>query len=331
MDLDKLRQIVKDQKLYKKENTKNIVCICPLCGDHPNDYKKGHLYISKDSSIPVAHCFFCNGSKSIRSLIYLLTSDRKIADAVLCQEEMDAAQKKAAIVKKKTNVQRFEVPTIDTGSFLAKRVYMKKRANFLWKPEHMPNLIFDFEKFFADNHLTDVAISQLGPLGLDLMQRKFIAFLSRCHSMLYCRCIDDNEYYKFRKIQIQNSDFDFLDYVSFPGGNPNGNLLVLSEGTFDIMGEYVTDSLGLKKKARLFAAGQSYSYDSLLKSVCTNEAVFKPDVVILSDTDKHVRWYSKFLRNRKHVMNSCRIYYNKNQKDFGKYPIIPYELKVERL
>jgi len=40
MNIDNLRKLIKDKKLWVKETTKNIICICPYCGDHKDDRKK---------------------------------------------------------------------------------------------------------------------------------------------------------------------------------------------------------------------------------------------------------------------------------------------------
>ena len=69
MNIDNLRKLIKDKKLWVKETTKNIICICPYCGDHKDDRKKGHLYVSKNPEIPVVHCFIGGCAKGLVQFI----------------------------------------------------------------------------------------------------------------------------------------------------------------------------------------------------------------------------------------------------------------------
>ena len=81
--------------------------------------------------------------------------------------------------------------------------------------------------------------------------------------------------------------------------------------------------LNLKNEAYMFASGQSFSYESLLKSVCFDESLYKVNVIILSDVDKEPYKYTKFIKNTEHIIDTLKIYYNKDRKDFGTFPISP--------
>ena len=93
------------------------------------------------------------------------------------------------------------------------------------------------------------------------------------------------------------------------------------------MGEYVSDSLKIKKDVRIYAAGNSFSYQSLLKSVCFDDNLFRCNVIILSDSDKAPYEYSKYKQENFHILNSTKIYYNSSGKDFGIFPQKPVEIK----
>jgi len=328
MDIKLLRQILIDQNIYIKENSKNYLCRCIYCGDHKLRHKAQHLYVSNDPEIPVYHCFMCNTSGPVSKLVFDITGNRKLSTEVLPKSELKQAQ----TAKKKIKVAKTKIyilPSIDESSFLAKRAYIKKRSNFILTPEQVPNLIFNFEEFFHINNLTETVINQIGPRGMDSLS-KYVGFLGTKHSLLYCRNVDPNDEFKFRKIKLQDSVANLLDYVSFNGGDPNSKTLVLSEGTFDILGEYAVNSLNLRDSVRLYAAGQSFSYASLLKSICYDQMLYKCDVVILSDEDKKIHWYRKFINSNSHVINSYRIFYNKNTGgDFGSFPINPFEVKED--
>jgi len=329
MNIDQLKVLLRDHNTIVKETTKNFIVHCCYCGDHPNPRKKGHLYVSKDPNVPVVHCFFCNHSTPLEVFLFDITGDKKSINLVVSKEELERYQRTGTKSVKKSKSTNYVLPEIDHDSFNLKRAYIKKRANFCLEPQNLPGLIFNFEEFFSTNKLTDKMIADLGNRGLDMMQNKFVGFLSRNQSMIYCRCIDSGEYYQFRKISLQEPKFGMLDYVCFPGNNPKSNVVVLAEGTFDILGEYVSNSLNMNDKVRLFAAGQSYSYSSLIKSVSFDENLFKMKVIILSDRDKKVNWYSKFVENNKHIIDTVKFFYNKAAGgDFGSYPIRPFEMRL---
>jgi hypothetical protein len=107
--------------------------------------------------------------------------------------------------------------------------------------------------------------------------------------------------------------------------------VILAEGVFDAIGEYSMDTLKLKDKARLYVAGLSYSYDSLLKGVCFDNQLFTASVVILSDRNIAPGLYYKLQKYGKHVIKDLKVYYNRNSGgDFGSFPIVPFELKLEQ-
>jgi hypothetical protein len=189
-------------------------------------------------------------------------------------------------------------------------------------------MILDFEKFFSINRLDLVGDGKLiSQKEMDILCQCHVGFLSNNHTTIYTRSYSDEIWMKFKKVILQDDNLHLLDYWSLPGGDPSSDTLILSEGNFDIIGEYVTNSLQLKDKVRLFASGNSFSYTSLLKSVCYNEDLYKCNVVILSDDDKKPQWYNKFKRDSAHIINNIDIWANKNGNDFGTFPINPYLYK----
>jgi len=331
MDLNKLREVLNQNTVIKKETTKNFIVYCKLCGDHPDTRKRGHLYVSKNPDLPVVHCFMCGESLPLIKYIELLTSDKNISKEIISEEELKKAASPGTtkIIESKSKL--FKIPIIDLESFPLKRLYIKKRTNNKLNPENIPNLIFNFSEFFSINNLNHIIQRDVGNLISEFLHKKFVGFISKNHTMLYCRCIDETEHYKFRKITLQESKYNLLDYVYIRGNNPNSNTVVLSEGTFDILGEYVEDSLGIKNNVRLYAAGQSYSYSSLLRSISFDESLFKINVIILSDRDKKVQWYQKFIEENDHIIEGIKIFYNKSSGgDFGSYPIRPFNVPIPK-
>jgi hypothetical protein len=100
----------------------------------------------------------------------------------------------------------------------------------------------------------------------------------------------------------------------------------LSEGNFDILGCYATDILKLNDKARVYAAGCTFAYPELLKSVCFDYSIYNAEVTILSDSDKKKYHYKKLLTESNTMYTTINIVYNQLGKDFGTFPQHPVKL-----
>jgi len=328
MDIDKLRIILKEHKLYVKDtsNGKNIISICPICGDHPNPSKKGHLYISTDPSIPLAHCFYSSCVSSISELVKKITGDKNLANEVISKdEEKKSKYTNKVLSSNKSRTREFNIPELDKVKYKHKSDYLEKRCMNRLKSEDIPNIIFDFKSFFDINKLDLVGDGKvLSMKEYNILCDHHVGFLSKHNTTIYCRSCRDDIWMKFKKLSLQSDNLHLLDYWSIPGGNINSNTVVLSEGNFDILGEYVSDSLNIKDSVRVFASGNSFTYSSLLKSVCFDENLYRCNVIILSDIDKEPKWYIKFKNENSHVIESLQIWGNKNGKDFGTFPIKPF-------
>lgn len=332
MNIDKLREIIKSKGIFKKENTKNIICKCIYCGDHSDVNKQGHLYVSVNPEYPVTHCFLCNSANPLTKFIYDISGNKKTSEEIISKEELESAiqNKRSGNVNFIPKLDKYELPEIKLGAFKYKDEYIKKRSNNLKTPLDFDNLIFDFRSFFILNDLTDFVTNMIGENGVNQLQDKMVGFITKNNSMITCRNIDPKDSFKFRKLILQKTKHNMLDYVEFKGGNPNSNRIVLCEGVFDAIGEMSVNSLNLFEKVRLYAAGLSYSYPTLLKSVCFDNSLFEVDVVILSDRNIDTNYYKKFKTSSNHVINNMRIYYNNNTGgDFGSFPIKPIEVQLQ--
>jgi hypothetical protein len=327
MDVDKLRQFLYDKKCLLNENSTDFICRdIFFCGDHPDKQKQGHLYVSKVVEYPFVHCFFCNVRMVITDFINSVTGNKIISETIITKDELNTIQNNPN-KKSRRDLRKFIIPELDLNNFKNKTEYVKTRTDNKLQIEQIPNLIFDFNKFINDNN---IQLDDKDKKCIEELQYRFIGFLSNNHTKLFCRCIDSQFWMKFRKVNLQAMPYNLLDYYSIPGGSPIlSDTIVLTEGTFNILGEYAYDSLGIRDKVKVYAAGQSFSYSALLKSICFFESVFKVNIIILSDDDKKEYDYKYFIKNNEHVINTIKFFYNKNPGgDFGSFPIVPYEVNI---
>jgi len=328
MDVERLKNVLNRYLVIENETTKDIICHCPLCGDHPNPNKRGHLYVSKRIEYPFVNCFLCQQKMTVKKFLKLITGSNTTSDLIITKEELDNALKdKRVESSKRLNFKTLQIPILDTEKFPLKTKYLEKRTNNCLDIKTIPNIIFDYKEFL---NLNKIVLSHEETEYIDFCHDNMVIFLSHNNTRLFMRNIDKNHYMKMKKVVLQEMPYDILDYYCIKTPNVNSNIIVLSEGNFDILGEYAIDSLSLRNKALLYAAGQSFSYSSLLKAISFNECLFQSEIVILSDSDKQEYHYNKFLKENSDLFKSVKFFYNKNNGgDFGSFPIVPFEVKIQ--
>lgn len=315
LDIDKLRAVLKESKLLTKETFKNFIITCPYCGDHNSrNHKHSHCYVSKLETMPIAHCFYCNGSWPISKLLLDITGSSR-PDIVDVKYNINDKKTKQ-VIKKVSKVKQFQLPELDINKYPHKTNYMRIRTFDKLDITKIPNLIFDFEQFLNINSINAATDLKLSKWEIDLLQHNFVLFLSKHHTLLYARNISKETKVPFRKIPIQKSDTDMLDYYEVDLGHPDNNTIILAEGNFDILGCYAHNSLKLNGRANCYASGCSFSYSALLKSVCYDRSLYNVSVYVLSDNDKKEFHYRNFIRNA-YTAKDIKIVYNKYGKDFG--------------
>lgn len=316
IDVDGIREVLKKAGIYRKENDKNFIVVCPYCGDHPNPEKQGHNYISKSEMIPTAHCWYCQGSWPIKKLLFDITGDK--CDNLLSIESDYSENNNVPKNIPKDRIKKFDIPELDPFEFPIKSLYIRKRTNNSLDILKIPNLIFDIKKFFEINNL-DIR-NFLYDWEVQMIQNTSVAFLSYHNTTIYCRDSNVKSLYPFRKIILQKDPLNMLDYYCYDNNIKNSNKVVLSEGIFDCLGCIACDSLDMNNKARIYAAGCTFAYPELLKSVCFDFSLYQADVNILSDSDKKQYHYKKFIDECFYLYDNLNIVYNQYGKDFGNFP-----------
>ncbi len=300
-----------------KTNPRNIITACPWCDINKPDRGKNHLWISVES--PMFHCFRagCDKSGSTWSLIRSLSGQE--GDLFIDKEKIQAT------IKQKVNFTRnvvkskdIELPDLNIDLFKLKYMYLKNRLKYNdISMSLIKGLIFDSNRFIEMNNITiDPRLARVK----DYLHSNFIGFLSENKSVAVFRNIDPKASFRYFKLNIQPTKF--LDYYKLKGYNINSNNIVLSEGIFDIFGEYIFDSLEIKKDCYMYASGLSTSYPALIKSICYHEQIFQPNIHILSDSNVGLKYYRNIKKYNSHLINTLTIYYNRMGHDFNDTPLI---------
>ncbi len=295
-----------------KTSSKNLIAPCPFCGEHKEKKNHYHLYISLDA--PMFHCFHanCNTSGSISKLCNKLEG-RDVSEKYINKDKIKEYQKNDIKFSKPIEKQKVILPELNEDQFKLKTLYLKGRLKYsIQNLKNIKGLIFDSNKFIIQNNIKlDDRLKRVQ----NYLQSNFVGFLTEHESLVMFRNIDESSEFKFFKLFI--GETRFLDYYKLPGGNINSNHVVIGEGIFDIFGEQTFDYTNLRKNIKLYAAGLSTSYDSLIKSLVFNEGIYRINVSIISDRGVDLRYYKKIKKNNSHIIDQMNIYYNKLEKDFG--------------
>jgi len=185
-------------------------------------------------------------------------------------------------------------------------------------------LVYDFNEFIDINKISlEPTMERLR----DFFHYNFIFFLTENHNCIFGRNIEDVTDFPHIKIKLKNHSV-FPDYYKLPGGDFNSNLVVLAEGPMDILSEQLYDYINIKKTVNFYTSALSSNYNMLIRSIIHNEQIFKPDVIILGDSDVDVKRYKKFKYHNRFILNSLTVYNNRNGKDFNILPVEPVKISV---
>ena len=99
MDVAKLQDFLIKKGIFLRPSAdgKNLICICPFCGDHPDDKKKGHLYIATDKN--TCHCFFCGRGYTINNFLTKFSDSKTLASEILTKEEIESSRTRRGGIK----------------------------------------------------------------------------------------------------------------------------------------------------------------------------------------------------------------------------------------
>ena len=303
-----------------KVSSKNIVIACPWC-EYNQQKKHYHLHISTEA--PIFHCFEggCNKSGRISKLFKKLEG-RDLSEKFIDQDKVKENKTNDIKLSIPTERKKIILPDLNEESFKLKTLYLKGRLKYS-KPDLklVKGLVFDVNQFIDINQ---IKIDNRLLKSRYYLHENFVGFLTENESVVVFRNIDETSEFRYFKLFI--SQTRFLDYYKLLGGQYNSNHIILSEGIFDIFNEQIFDYTGLRNQVKLYAAGLSTSFDSLIKSLVFNEQIFRLDVSILADRGIDLNFFKKIKKYNSHVIDKMTVFYNKTGKDFADPTVIPEKI-----
>ena len=239
---------------YFKENLgsvevhgNNIIIPCPWCDISKPSRSKDHLWISLND--PIFRCW--RGGCGARGYIDKLFKkiDNKSVEDFVEKTTIESFKEKKIIVKDIFHEIKIETPILRPEYFKVKKDYIERRLKYTNHPvTSIKGLVFDIYEFVNMNNIT---LNDRDSKMITILQNQFVGFLTENKSLLILRNTDEKSGFRYYKIKLHNQPLPFPDYYKLFGGDPDSKSVILAEGIFDILSEYIFDFSGLKFSSKL--------------------------------------------------------------------------------
>jgi len=306
-----------------------VIVRCPYCGDSQKSFNKGHLNIKIDDP----RCFLWRCARCGEGGIvnYKFLKDLECYDPELIEMGLANSLNSRNYHKNKPTFSlnnvfkkyKFINEITDTELSEEKLDYVSNRLNIEITPKLAKKLkiVTDFYKFLDNNELEITESNNM----IDYIQKNAVGFLSWDNSMIIFRNIHgmffgDKRYFNYniyRKGNLDNSN----KFYSLPKKIDIMSPVIkinLAEGIFDILGLAFTELKDeIKEENSLMISCNGQSYANILNLI-KNMGFINMEVRFFSDKDVNKNKFIN-LKNSIDILkyNECRLFYNKNGKDYG--------------
>ena len=304
---------------------------CPYCLDSQKSTLHTHMYIGLDNELCFPYyCQRCTTSgivdrnflKDINVLDYTLIGEiekfnKSNSTKKKSKKIVDETYDVKSLIKRESLI----LPSFNgTDRENAKLKYINNRYSFNLEPEQYINdykIIFSFKSFIEQNEIEDL---YLNDYMLKNLIRNYIGFLSSDQSYIIFRNIDPNckknERYYMYNIFNNPAGKRFYTCQSKINVLTPKIELVLSEGTFDILGirEYFYKD---NTENKIFASVNGKGYGLVINHFA-RLGFLNMDISIYSDADVNIGMYHGLKKAYPIIAsNSTRVFYNTIEKDYG--------------
>jgi hypothetical protein len=317
---------------YQTTNRKEVRVICPYCNDGKHK-DAGKLYISMTPPFKF-HCFRCETSGVLNSetLRDLEIYDNELNMSLIgANKNYKATQGISKISFKKRNLKNIAYDTENSANACA---YLNNRYGTNYSNEFLvekfkaitdPVEFFKENAIYVNNNQFDYANS-IGFISSDSSHLIFrdITNLQKNRYNNICLCPEE-QLTTISKAYNISGDIDIMaEEIN----------LVITEGTFDIIGVYnITPDA--EKENTIFAAACGKAYNAVILNYI-RKGFLNMNITIYSDGDVPIDFYKSLKASSPYLKNSrITVYYNslynpttKIGKDFG---VRPDQIKLKKI
>lgn len=307
----------------KKTNYDNKISIrCRFCGDSKKS-NNSHLGLLFKENIIVYNCLRANcGKKGIvnRDFLKLYNFDAKFIKTFIRESSLG-----------KFKEFKFKIRGDDHKNDYIRKIkfsdnVMKDKLDYLNGRLNINSglsnykIVLDFKDFFKINYVNYNSFTEKELYIIELLQKKYVGFVSWNNSLLICRNIDStdrkNRYYNFHFDRSNEKSTTYfipkkIDYLS---KKPR---IIIAEGIFDLIN---IKNVFYKENNdnEIFAAINGINNLShTLKLILRLTGFFDSELFIYSDNDVKLSRYLDILKP--FYFKETNIFINKDNKDFGQY------------
>lgn len=320
-------------------SSRYLDCKCPYC-DADTSKKHGHFHIYLNDGFPLYYnCF--RASCGVKGVL-----NRKVAlDLGLDNMSfLKIIQKSynSNITKESTKNFRYKgMSNIDLGTLdeITCEYFRKRTGVALTHELQMKFRICGSANEFIKNNIDQPKLDVDAMKFLCYLENayslKFIYFFNDNYTMLYARQINGDDKYKISIIKTNNPLMVHSSYMFKGEGTSKYNnseaedTLFLGEGVFDIINAYLHI---YKDYSGIFMA--STSFTSTVNCIDrVSKLVYRPDIVILSDSDVQMPIYTRSIMRRinKRRISDVYVVYNLEDKDLGDYKNKPFKIETTKI
>ena len=320
-----LKQLLLQTPYAKEIDAKTHVRVrCPICGDSYKDPTDTHCYVNIEGGKPVSYyCFKCSDGHWVNAnFIRALGIIHPELVKWIRKYNMGFMGKESLKIEKKiiAGKGRVRIPSCHSTSYIENKLrrFRSRMGVELTRNDCAKlKIILSIKEFLEVNGLVPMCKDKI----LDVLERKYLGFLSGDNSYIVFRNMMDDEYrYINYPVFRHSGNWGSKSYI-LPGSI---NLmaedidLYMTEGVFDTLGVYfhVTNRAW---KNTMYASICGAGYMALVQRVLHMGFIGNLRLHIVSDQDKGILYYKNILHTYGKRLKSIDVWYNQHpgQKDTG--------------
>jgi len=299
---------------------------CPFCGDSKSNRNTGHLYIrvNPNDNYPIVfNCFKCpaHGVLQYEDLELLGLSQAKYKDSLIYMNKTSAKfDSHSSYFDAPDKYFEYKIPNI---TYNDKVKYIENRLGYNFTESELSDIriITSLRDFLLTNDIHKITCK---PYIANLLESKYVGFLSNNNSHILFRDITEKEKYPWVKYPITEESYGQKVFYSIRSEvdlyTTDDITINLSEGVLDSLSiAYNLENIS-ENTLNIAVCGKFYS--RMITKLFSMGFIGSNIIInIFSDRDytkdTSIDYYRKIFKYYKHLVKSINIYYNTKYKDCG--------------